>query len=74
MAKEQKHISFGKRNLYVLAIGIATIIIGYIFMAQPPVNSFWSLTLAPIVLLIAYLFIIPYSIIHGRDGDGKSGA
>jgi uncharacterized membrane protein HdeD (DUF308 family) len=74
MAKEKKHISFGKRNLYVLAIGIVTIIIGYIFMSQPPVNSFWSITLAPIVLLIAYVFIVPYSLMLGKDEDGKSGA
>ena len=74
MAKETKQISFGKRNLYILAIGILTIIIGFIFMSQPPVNSFMSITLAPIVLLLAYIFIIPYSIMLGRDQDGKSGA
>jgi uncharacterized membrane protein HdeD (DUF308 family) len=74
VAKEKRHISFGKRNLYVLAIGMVTIIIGYIFMAQPPVNSFWSITLAPVVLLIAYLFLIPYAIMLGKDEDGKKGA
>lgn len=55
-------ISFGKRNLYLLSIGLITIVIGYILMAQPPVDGFLSRTLAPVVLVIAYLVIIPVAI------------
>ena len=57
--KVSQELPFGKENLYLLAIGLAVLVIGYIFMAQPPVDSFWSLTAAPIVLMIAYLIIIP---------------
>jgi hypothetical protein len=38
-------------------------VIGFILMAQEPVDGFLSRTLAPIVLVIAYLVIIPISII-----------
>ena len=71
MAQEKKQkkvkesgMPFGKRNMQLLLIGIAILVIGYILMAQPPVDSFWSLTLAPIVLLIAYLIIVPYAILY----------
>ena len=56
---------FGKKNLNILIIAMIMIVLGYIAMAQPPVNSFWSLTLAPLVLLAAYLLVVPYSIMYG---------
>lgn len=55
--------TFGKRNLMILGIGVITIAIGFILMAQPPVNGFLSRTLSPIILVFAYLVIIPYSIL-----------
>jgi uncharacterized membrane protein HdeD (DUF308 family) len=62
-----------RKNIYLLGIGIATILIGYIFMAQPPVNSVWSLTIAPILLLIAYLIIIPVAIFYRGKKKESSG-
>ena len=59
-------LPFGKKNLYVLGIGLAVLVIGYILMAQPPVNGFMSRTLAPIVVVVAYAIIIPYAILYGR--------
>ncbi len=72
MAKEARKkiklaetLPFGKKNLYILAVGLIMLVIGYILMAQPPVNGFVSRTLSPIVLMIAYLVVIPYSIFYG---------
>ncbi len=62
-------MSFGKGNFYILSIGIVVIIIGFFLMSIGPVNSFWSRTLSPIVLLIAYLGIIPYSIFYKAKKD-----
>ena len=62
-------LSFGKRNFYILSIGIVVLIIGFILMSIGPVDSFWSRTLSPIVLLIAYLGIIPYSIFYRAKQD-----
>lgn len=61
-----KELPFGRENMFILAIGLVILVVGYILMAQPPVDSFWSLTLAPIVLMIAYLIVIPYAIMHGH--------
>ena len=66
IAKNQpqvKSFTFGKRNLLLLTIGLLTIIVAFVLMAQEPVDGFLSRTLAPIILVIAYLVIIPISII-----------
>ena len=58
--------AFGKRNINILAIGLVVLVIGYILMAQPPVNGFLSRTLAPVILVVGYLVIIPISIMIGE--------
>ena len=70
--KEEKNVhlfegwTFSKKNYFLGAIGLATIIFSYIVMASGTVNSFQSLTLAPIMLFIGYLIIIPIALIY-RD-------
>ena len=55
--------SFGKINYVLFAIGLFLIITGYIIMASGEVNSFQSLTLAPVMLFTGYLVIIPLSLL-----------
>ena len=70
--KEEKNVhllegwTFSKKNYFLGAIGLATIIFGYVVMASGTVNSFQSLTLAPIMLFMGYLIIIPIALIY-RD-------
>ena len=70
--KEEKNVhllegwTFSKKNYVLGGIGLATIIFGYVVMASGTVNSFQSLTLAPIMLFIGYLIIIPIALIY-RD-------
>ncbi len=64
--KNVNGLPFGKTNLRILLAALVVIVLGYIAMAQPPVDSFLSTTVAPILLLIAFLVIIPYSIFHGH--------
>ncbi len=57
-----------KRKNYVLfGIGVFVIILGYLIMYLGEVNSFQSLTLSPILLLIGYLIIIPYALLHRNN-------
>ena len=56
--------SFNKTNYLLLFSGILLIILGYLVMAYGEVNSFQSLTLAPIVLFIGYIILIPSALIH----------
>ena len=55
---------FNKKNYLLFGIGILVIILGYIIMAIGEVNSFQSVKLAPILLVIGYLVIIPLSIFY----------
>jgi uncharacterized membrane protein HdeD (DUF308 family) len=60
--KKIQGLVVGQRNISLFLIGLISIVIGFILMAQPPVNGFLSKTLAPIILVIAYLIIIPVAI------------
>ncbi|MBL7136800.1 MAG: DUF3098 domain-containing protein [Candidatus Marinimicrobia bacterium] len=53
-------------NYIIFGIGILVIILGYFIMASGDTYSFRSLTLAPIVLLIGYLVIVPIAILYRR--------
>ena len=57
----------GRKNIYLFLIGLLAIVIAFVLMAQPPVDGFLSRTLAPVILVIAYLVIIPIAIfIRGK--------
>ena len=62
--------AFAKKNYLIFSIGLALVIIGYIFMANGEVNSFQSLTLAPIMLFLGYIVVIPVSLVY-RDKSKK---
>tara|TARA_Y100000994_G_C15544631_1_gene381445 strand:- start:56 stop:286 length:231 start_codon:yes stop_codon:yes gene_type:complete len=58
--------AFSKINYILFSIGLALVIFGYIFMASGEVNSFQSLTLAPVMLFLGYIVVIPASLVY-RD-------
>ena len=52
-----------KRKNYVLfGAGVFVIIVGYLTMYLGEVDSFQSLVLSPMLLLIGYLVLIPYAL------------
>ena len=63
--------AFEKTNYIIFSIGLAFVIIGYIFMANGEVDSFQSLTLAPIMLFLGYIVVIPASLVY-RDKSKKN--
>ena len=52
-----------KLNYLIFVFGLILIFFGYIIMAAGEVNSFQSLTLAPIFLFLGYIVLIPLSLI-----------
>jgi hypothetical protein len=56
--------TFTKINYVIFGIALLFIILGYIIMAAGSVNSSQSLTLAPILLFIGYLILIPVALIY----------
>ncbi|MBN1153960.1 hypothetical protein JXB12_03470 [candidate division KSB1 bacterium] len=63
-----------RENYYLFGIGILVIILGNISLMQGPADSFWSLTFAPILLVLGYCVIIPVSILYKKKlSQEKSG-
>ncbi len=62
---------WNKYHYLLLFIGITLLIIGFFLLSLNPWSSFPSLTLAPIVLLIAYLVIFPLSIVFTKFRNKK---
>ena len=77
--KESKETGFalGKENYKLMAIGFVFIVVGFILMAggnddpnvfNPDIFSFRRLTIAPILLLVGFVFEI-YAIMKKPKGD-----
>ena len=60
-----------KKNYLLLGSGLAVLILGYFLMAQAPWDGFASMNLSPIILLVAYLVIIPLSILFKTSSSKK---
>jgi len=56
--------SYTKINYILFICGIIMIFLGYIIMVTGETNSFQSLSLSPVILLIGYLILIPASLLY----------
>ena len=56
--------SYGKKNYILFSLGLALLIVGYYLMASGSVNSFQSLAISPILLILGYLVIIPVALLY----------
>ena len=59
--------SFAKVNYVLFIAGIISVILGYIIMATGETYSFQSLSLAPILLFVGYIILIPIALIYKKD-------
>ena len=55
--------SFGKINYQLFGIGLVVIAIGYIIMATGATESYQSVKLAPLILILGYCVLIPAAIL-----------
>jgi hypothetical protein len=62
-AKKEITLPLGKTNFMIIILGIAVIIIGFIFMSENSVNGFLPTVISPILLVLGYCVIIPYGIL-----------
>jgi Na+-transporting NADH:ubiquinone oxidoreductase subunit NqrB len=65
---------FSIRNYFIFGLGMVLLILGYFFLAQPAkdpgltaAEGYWSLNVAPIVLILAYLVVIPIAILMKKS-------
>ena len=59
-----------KKNLILIGIGILLLVIGFICLATGPADNPVSLSVAPIILTIAYVVIIPLGILYSGKEKG----
>jgi hypothetical protein len=64
-------LPFTKQNYILFVAGILTLIVGYIALSIGPWDSFWSLTLAPVLLVLAYCVIIPVAILYRKKKSAQ---
>ena len=64
--KKRVDTSLTKQNYYLFGLAVAVLLLGYYFLSQGPADSFMSLTLAPIVLVIGYCVLVPLAIFWRR--------
>lgn len=57
VAPPSAELPFGRKNYILFGIGALVIVVGYIALAGG------SITLAPILLLLGYLVVIPWAIL-----------
>ena len=60
-----------KKNLILIAIGVLLLVIGFICLATGPADNPVSLTVAPLILVIAYIVVIPLGILFGGKKQDK---
>ena len=65
-------LPFTRKNWTLAAAGLAVILLGYVFLCIPPAEGFFSLTLAPVLLVVGYCVLIPMAILV-RDQSASEG-
>ncbi len=59
-------IYFDTTNYILLALGIVALIVGFVLLSQKPWDSTPSLVFSPIILVAAYVIILPASILYRK--------
>jgi len=54
-----------KKNILIVAVGVLLVAVGFFCLAQGPADNPVSLTVAPLVLVFAYLVVVPLGILWG---------
>ena len=70
MKENKKTVKFlwpyKRKNYLLFGVGVFVIIVGYLIMYLGEVNSFQSLVISPLLLLVGYLVIIPIALLSKK--------
>lgn len=69
-SKKGIQLPFTVRNYQIFAAGMVVLLLGYWALATGPVDGFFSLSLAPILLVIGYCVLIPLAILFVTKKNG----
>jgi uncharacterized membrane protein len=62
---------FDSINYKLFGVSILLLIVGYVLLGQGPVTNHLSWSVAPVVLVIVYCFLIPMAIIVRGKSEKK---
>lgn len=72
-AADVLHLSLTNKNYMIIGFGILLIIIGYVFMAENSVDGFLPTVVAPILLVLGYIVVVPVGILYkDKSADTES--
>jgi hypothetical protein len=57
-------LPFTRVNYQIMAVGLALILAGYIALSQEPWDGVMPLVVAPILLVLGYIVVIPAGILY----------
>ena len=60
-----------KKNMILIALGVLLLVIGFACLATGPADNPVSLTVAPLILVLAYLVVIPVGILWKSKKQDK---
>lgn len=66
------NLAFGKANYLIIGLGIGLAVYGMYLLSIGPVDNAKTLNLAPVILGLAYLVVIPAGILFPNKGMEKS--
>ncbi len=83
MAKaEQRHttrkrqpteaLPFTRTNYQIMVGGLVLIVAGYVALSQEPWDGFMPLVVAPILLLLGYMVVIPLGILYRSKKESEA--
>ncbi|MCL2101560.1 MAG: hypothetical protein FWH22_07605 [Fibromonadales bacterium] len=52
-----------KKNILIVAVGVLLVAVGFFCLAQGPWDNPVSLTVAPLILVFAFLVVVPFGIL-----------
>ena len=64
-------LPFSRKNWKLFFVGLAVTLLGYVLLSIPPATGILSLTIAPLLLLVGYIVLIPLSILL-KDSDSSA--
>lgn len=62
----EEHLPLERTNYMIVGAGVLLIIGGYLSMMEGSVEGFWTLTLAPILLVLGYCVVVPLGILYRK--------
>ena len=64
--KKEPFLPYTKANGILFLTGLGLIVIGYFALGVKPWNSFVSLNIAPILLVLGYCVVVPIAILYHK--------